>query len=162
MSTATALDPRVSLGRWTTAMMTHYAKDIPAIPEDKWNASLGGCARPASEMTAEVVSILDWATGALKGEAATKSEEELTAEYSARCATREGAVAEIQRCVPAFVEALNAASDERLGTTVTAPWGAEMPLMMIAHVVSSHIWYHDAQLNYMQCLLGDGGYHWHD
>jgi hypothetical protein len=33
-------------------------------------------------------------------------------------------------------------------------------MMMIAHVVSSHLWYHDGQLNYIQCLPGDGDYHW--
>jgi hypothetical protein len=81
-------------------------------------------------------------------------------EYTSRCSTKEGAAAEMQRAVPAFVEALGKADDERLGSTVTAPWGAQMPLIMIAHVASSHIWYLDAQLNYIQCLLGDDKYHW--
>lgn len=160
MATPKALDPRESLGYWTTYMMSNYVSDIPAIPEDKWTSSMGGCARPASEMTAEVVSILDWATGALSGETRVANEQELMEECKARCSTREGATAEIQRSVPAFVSALKAADDATLNSTVTAPWGAEMPLIMIAHVVSSHIWYHDAQLNYIQCLLGDGAFHW--
>lgn len=160
MSTNIALDPRATLGHWTNYMMSNYVSDIPAIPEDKWDASLGGCARPASEMTAEVVSILDWTTSALKGETRKVNEQELIAEYKSRCSTRDGATAEMQRSVPAFVEALAQASDELLGSTVTAPWGAELPLMMMAHVASSHVWYHDAQLNYIQCLLGDGEYHW--
>lgn len=160
MSAPTAIDPRESLGHWSTYMMSNYVSDIPAIPEDKWTASLGGCARPASEMTAEVVSILDWTTDALNGVARTTDEKQLIAEYQARCSTRDGAQAELSRCVPAFVEALKSASDEKLGSMVTAPWGSELPLMMMAHVASSHLWYHDGQLNYMQCLLGDGDYHW--
>lgn len=161
MSASTVLDPRNALGHWATYMMSNYVSDIPAIPEDKWDASLGGCARTPSEMTAEVVSILDWATSAMKGESRVTDEQQLVAEYKNRCATREGASSEIKRCVPAFVDALNQADDARLQSMVTAPWGAEMPLMMVAHVVTSHLWYHDAQLNYIQCLLGDGDYHWH-
>lgn len=160
MATPSALDPRESLGQWANYMLSNYVSDIPAIPEDKWTASLGGCTRPASEVTAEVVSILDWATNALNGDARTTNEEQLVAEYGERCSTREGAKAELERCVPAFVQALQGASDERLQSTVTAPWGSELPLIMLAHVASSHLWYHDGQLNYIQCLLGDGGYHW--
>ena len=49
---------------------------------------------------------------------------------------------------------------EKLGSMLTAPWGSELPLMMMAHVASSHLWYHDGKLNYMQCMLDAGDYHW--
>ncbi len=160
MTTANLLDPRTALGHWATYMMGNYVSDIPAIPEDKWTSSMGGCTRPASEMTAEVVSILDWATTALRGQPRTGNERELIAEYAGRCSTKDAAAAEIQRAVSEFVDALAKADDDKLTATVTAPWGAEMPLIMIAHVVSSHLWYHDPQLNYIQCLPGDDKYHW--
>ena len=60
----------------------------------------------------------------------------------------------------AFVEALSQADDATLNKVVMAPWGLEAPLLSLAHVISSHIWYHDGQLNFIQCLLGDGKYHW--
>ena len=41
-----------------------------------------------------------------------------------------------------------------------APWGMESKLYEFAQIAISHIWYHDGQLNYVQCLLGDGDYHW--
>ncbi len=141
-------------------MLKNYVSDIPAIPEEKWNVSMGGCSRPASELTAEVVSLLDWAAGAMKGEVRNVDEKRLIAEYNSRCVSREAAAAEMNRAASAFVEALGQADDARLTGMVTAPWGAEMPLIMIAHIVSSHIWYHDGQLNYIQCLLGDNQFHW--
>jgi hypothetical protein len=160
MSTATAFDPRATLGNWTSAMMGMYVSDIQAIPDEKWTASMGGCTRPASEQTAEVVSILDWATGALKGQIREVDEKQLISEYNGRCATREGATSELQRSVPEFVAALAGADDERLCSMVTAPCGDTMPLSILAHIASSHLWYHDGQLNYIQSLLGDKDYHW--
>lgn len=129
--------------------MGMYVADIHAIPDDKWNSSLGGCSRSASEITAEVASSLDWAANALKGEARAAGEEELAAEFKSRCATKMGGAAEIHRTASEFVEALGAASDDTLNRITRAPWGLEAPLFTIANVISSHIWYHDGQLNFI-------------
>lgn len=142
-------------------MMQMYVSDIQAIPEEKWNATMGGCSRPASEMTAEVVSILDWASEAMAGRVRGTDEGQLIAEYKGRCSTREGASDEMRRAAATFAEALGRADDETLTGLVRAPWGLEAPLITLVHIASSHIWYHDGQLNYIQCLMGDGDYHWH-
>jgi hypothetical protein len=159
--TSTAIDPRATLIGWTNGLLGMYLADIKAIPDDKWNSSMGGCSRPPSEMTAEVVSLLDWTAAALQGDARPATEEELTAKAKSDCSTKEGAAAQMKRAVVAFSRALKDASDETLSSSVTAPWGLTAPLFTIAHITSSHIWYHDGQLNYIQCLLGDGKYHWH-
>lgn len=85
---------------------------------------------------------------------------QLIAEYQSRCSTKDGGAAELLRATTAFVAALAQADDERLASMETVPWGDTMPVAMVAHIATSHIWYHDGQLNFIQSLLGDGDYHW--
>jgi hypothetical protein len=80
----------------------------------------------------------------------------------AECATRQGALALLKRTSEDFDQALAGCSDEDLAKTVTAPWQMDAPLYMIAQIAVSHLWYHDGQLNYIQCLLGDEKVHWMD
>jgi hypothetical protein len=161
-TTAQAIDARNYLGSWGKILTGMYAADIRAIPEEKWNVSFGGCARPASELTADAISILGWTAGALKGNASNDSEEGLLDRLKAECATRQGALALLKRTSEDFDQALAGCSDEDLAKTVTAPWQMDAPLYMIAQIAVSHLWYHDGQLNYIQCLLGDEKVHWMD
>ena len=52
------------------------------------------------------------------------------------------------------------ANTNTLMKTATTPWQMEASLYSLAQMAVSHIWYHDGQLNYIQCLMGDGDYHW--
>ncbi|MBS1722021.1 MAG: hypothetical protein JSS66_03320 [Armatimonadetes bacterium] len=161
MSTTTqGIDARAYLTGWLTGLTGMYQADIRAIPEDKWNATFGGCTRPASELTADAMSLLLWCTQALKGNASGEHETDLTDKAKADCATKDGAAASLQNAAEAFSQALAGASDETLNQVVTPPWQMDAPLFAIAQIAVSHLWYHDGQLNYIQCLLGDDKIHW--
>jgi hypothetical protein len=161
MSATQGIDARGYLKGWLAALQDMYGKDVRAIPEDKWNATFGGCTRSACELTADAVQLLDWAAEALRGNviAVTPSPDRLDGMKS-ECATRDAATARLGKSCGQFVAALSDASDEALNAMVTPPWQMPTPLYMIAQIAVSHVWYHDGQLNYIQSLLGDDKVHW--
>lgn len=156
----TAIDARAYLTGWLNGLQGMYLADINAIPEDQWNATHGGCTRSASDLTADAISLFGWTTAAMQGNAPDASEGDMMAALKAECSTKAGASACLKKHVEEFTAALAACSEEKLQTPIMAPWGMESPLFGLAQVAVSHLWYHDGQLNYIQCLLGDEKVHW--
>ena len=160
MTTTNAIDPRAYLGGWLNGLVAMYSADIRAIPEDKWGATFGGCTRSAQEVTADALSLLDWTTAAMNGNPPAEYGPDNMNRVKADCATKDATLAKLKDSADAFIAALNGASDESLQAVVTPPWQMDAPLFMLAQIAVSHVWYHDGQLNYIQCLLGDDKVHW--
>lgn len=161
MSTTTqGIDAKTYLSNWMTGVTGMYIADINAIPDEKWNATFGGCTRPASTLTADALSLIVWTTEAMKGNIISGGDGDPTEPFKASCSTKAGAISTLQSAADAFNAALNGASDESLNAIVTPPWQMDAPLFAIANITVSHIWYHDGQLNYIQSLLGDDKVHW--
>lgn len=159
MSIAPAtLDVRTTLNGWLAGLKDMYAKDILATPEDKWNAGMGGETRPASVLTADALSLMEWTTEALKGN--ETDHQAILERMKGECATREGAKACLEKTCSEFSSALAGAIDERLSSEIMAPWQMPTPVVILAHIAVNHLWYHDGQINYIQCLIGDGTVHW--
>lgn len=159
-ATATGVDARGYLSGWMNGLVGMYSADIKAIPDDKWETTFGGCTRSARDVTADALAMLNWTTEALKGNVIPTYEGELFEGMKNECATKDGAIAKLQTVAQQFNAALHAASDDALNAIVTPPWQMDAPLYMLAQIAVSHIWYHDGQLNYIQCLLGDEKIHW--
>lgn len=160
MNTSTAIDARAYLEGWMNGLVGMYTADINAIPDDKWTATFGGCTRSACDVTADAISLLEWTTGALRGSPSSDYGPDGMNQMSAAIATKESAAARLKSAAGEFVAALNEASEESLQSVVTPPWQMAAPLFMLAQIAVSHVWYHDGQLNYIQCLLGDDKVHW--
>lgn len=158
--TAQGVDARAYLGGWLQGLTGMYTADIQAIPDDQWNATHGGCTKSARDVTADAIGMLDWTTEALKGNVIGLQESYVTEQLKGVCGTKDGACAKLASASKAFAEALASASDDALNGMVTPPWQMDAPLFMIAQIAVSHLWYHDGQLNYIQCLLGDDQVHW--
>lgn len=159
-TTLEGIDARSYLQNWLNSLLNMYSADIKALPDDKWQASMGGCTRTACQLTSDAISFLDWTTGALQGNPAAGGESDHMAAIERACDTKANALTKLNSSVEAFSKALSAASDESLQKMVMTPFGMEMPLFMVAQISVSHLWYHDGQLNYIQCLLGDDKIHW--
>ena len=153
------IDVRTGLTNWLEVMTGMTCADIQAIPDDKWTATFGGCTRPANLLLADTVTNLRWTTAVLKGETSTAYEEGM-GNLAAQLTSKADGIAALNEASSAFREALNGASDEILNSSVMAPWQMPTPVIMLAHIAVSHVWYHDGQFNYIQCLLGDDKIHW--
>ncbi|HRK20693.1 MAG TPA: hypothetical protein PLX06_02735 [Fimbriimonadaceae bacterium] len=158
--TSSGIDARAYLSGWLNGLQGMYSADIRAIPDDKWDATFGGCTRSACEVTADAISLLDWTTKALQGNPPADYGPGNMDAMKAQCATKDAATAKLASSIADFNAALNAASDDTLNAVVTPPWQMDAPMFMLCQIAVSHIWYHDGQLNYIQCLLGDEKVHW--
>jgi hypothetical protein len=132
--------------------------DINAIPDDKWTNTYGGCSRPAGALLADAITMMSWTTDTLKGEKSNAYDD--MGALAGKLGDKAAAVAALAEASQALGAAINGASDELLNSTVEAPWGMPTPVYMLAQIAVSHIWYHDGQLNYIQCMLGDDKVHW--
>lgn len=159
-ATMQGINAKGYLSGWLQGLEGMTTADIKAIPADKWTATFGGTTRPANELCADTVSLLDWVTGALKGNVQTEGYMEKMTALAAECANQDRAIAKFSQSVKDFNAALEAASDEDLNKEVTPPWEMPAPLFMMAQIAVSHVWYHDGQFNYIQNLLGDDKVHW--
>lgn len=157
MSTVTApIDAVANLNGWLQTLTHFLTSDIKAIPQDKLDWSPGGCARSASSITSEVVGLCNWMAATLKGE--TASEDYMAPSEGGK--DNAALVADVMAATTALSNALTSADAETLNKTVTPPWKMDCPMYMCAQIVVNHIWYHDGQLNTIQCLLGDEKVHW--
>jgi hypothetical protein len=136
-----------------------YCADIKAIPDDKWTATFGGCTRPANDITADAMGMLVFCTKHLNDEDPGDYMEAMTA-LASEITDKDAAIAKFQEVCGAFSAAVAGASDEKLNHVIMTPWQMPTSLYSLSHTAASHIWYHDGQLNYIQCLLGDEKVHW--
>lgn len=159
-TTLQGIDARGYLVGWAKALAGMMSADINAVPDDKWTATFGGCTRPANELAADGISLMLWTSEALKGNVIPGDEGALMKKLATECATKGVAIAKLNEAVEELAGAISNASDETMNTVVPTPWGMDTPLFMVCQIAVSHIWYHDGQLNYIHCLLGDNQIHW--
>lgn len=154
----TGIDARAYLTGWLT-MVTHMTvKDIHAVPDDKWNVVHGGCARPANELIADVVTNLRYTTAAVKGEPSDAYNH--MGEVAEQMKDKSVAATLLVEAADMLAKAVTEATDEKLNSIEMAPWQMPTPVFTLVHISVSHIWYHDGQLNYIHGLCGDSNVHW--
>ncbi|HJP82575.1 MAG TPA: hypothetical protein VJ835_03640 [Fimbriimonadaceae bacterium] len=159
MDTVTqGIDARQELVNWLHGVVHMTCADIMAVPEEKWTQSFGGCTRPTYELIADATAFANWIREALHG-TFTPYDGSVINNMGEQMKTREAAVAKVKEVGASLAAAISEASIETLNKTVQVPWG-EQKLYSLAQTAVSHFWYHDGQINYVQCLLGDEQVHW--
>lgn len=160
MSTTTVagVDARAYLAGWLMAVTDMTVKDINAISDELWTTSPGGVARSANHLLADTVTNLIWTTAAMKGE--TSDCYNNMGALGETFADKNAAIAGLQTAAADFAATLKGASDEALNAEVMAPWQMMTPVMILANISVSHVWYHDGQLNQIQAINGDADVHW--
>lgn len=131
-------------------------KDTKHIPEEKFAFCPMGCAKTARDILAEIAIVNVMLAKALTG--AEKDEE------FARRVEQASTLAELgelmSESAAVVVDAIDSLSEADLDKEVTMPWGATFPLWQAIFLPTSHMTYHDGQINYIQTLLGDSTFHW--
>jgi len=137
-----------------------YARDMEALSEAQILDSAGGVARKPVDFTYEVALINRRVAARLRGEEPAPwpgGEGFLCApsEYLTKvaiCEFMNSACAELLGAAKAIPEAE--------GDRLVGPPGKEEPAYGMVNFASMHTMYHDAQLNFIQSLAGDGAMHW--
>jgi hypothetical protein len=134
-----------------------YLKDLAATPEEHLNSSPGGCARTPLSFTAEVAGYNGYVARYLRGDRQPIPSEEQRSAFMASIDSREKAADVLRQNTEDLIAAIESCD---LNQPAEAPWGEPMPAFALAHICLLHMSYHDGQLNYAQCLHGDGEVHW--
>jgi hypothetical protein len=139
---------------------TFYAKDLDALTEEQILGCAGGVARKPVDFTYEVAFINKRVAARLRGEeppAWPATEGFLVApdEFQSKSAI----LAYLAEASSELLEAANAIPEEEGGKLI-GPEGKQEPAYAMVTFAAIHTMYHDAQLNFIQSLAGDGGMHW--
>lgn len=163
MSTVTqTTDFKSGLVDWLGTLTNFYCSDLKAMSHEQLTKSPGGCARSPQMFTAEVIGLMKFNIQVLNGEEPTVSEGDATKEEAAKLDSGEKMIAALQETSKQLADAINGAKDEIWGKVVTPPWQIPCPVIALTTITVNHIWYHDGQLNLIQCLNGDEKMHWED
>lgn len=158
--TATAFNHAAHLAGNTRRYTGMYVNDLKYMPEDSFTNSQGGVTRSVAAITADAAWLADCAAYMLRGETPPSTDYAAHADLIPELSTREACTQAMSNAGNALADAIENLPVSKFGDTVMAPWGAETTLFALAASAAGHIWYHDAQLNYIQSLNGDGDVHW--
>ncbi|MCW5939306.1 MAG: DinB family protein [Fimbriimonadaceae bacterium] len=135
-----------------------FIKDLEALPEEAFTKSFAPKARTVADITYEVIMVNDAIVGLLQGKPMP--------EWPGGWVTAPESFQTKDQVLNGFREASDRVMgsvagmnpDEMLVLTETprgeAPKGDRVRFMAL------HTWYHSGQLNFIQTLLGDDGWHW--
>jgi uncharacterized damage-inducible protein DinB len=135
-----------------------FVKDLEALPEDAFDRSFAPKARTVADIAYEVVLVNDeivrgiqggppseWPEGWVKAPETFKSKDAVLKGFQDSAERALGVAASL--------------SPEELLQTVNTPWGDQSKAERV-RFMTSHVWYHSGQLNFIQTLLGDDAWHW--
>lgn len=136
-----------------------YAKDLDALEEARLAQSLGGAARTPYDFTYEVVFVNWRIAKRLRGEEPEPYNPEgwITApeDFKNRQVMRDALLSSANDVLDAWATV----PEDRVSLEIETPGGRQTALQL-ASLCATHMVYHDAQLNYIQSLVGDDEMHW--
>ena len=154
------IDIRAHYAGWVMTCAEFYAKDLAAMTQEQFDNTYGGATRSPRNFSAEVALMTEKSVDLVRGGEMGGRDAEAMAAREAELSTPALAGAAVKSAALEMAKAFKEASDEAIAREITMPWGQAMTIYALAHLVASHIMYHDAQLNYVQAINGDAEMHW--
>jgi hypothetical protein len=154
-----ALDPIAQLRESTERSHRLLTNDLKAIAADQTNTCPGGCARTALNIVAECAGINGMAATVLSGGEFQRPSPEAREAHLNSFDTPEKALAYLDHETERLLAVIETLDIDTLGDEMSS-FGRPMTRFGVAALPAGHMMYHDGQLNYIQCLHGDGEMHW--
>jgi hypothetical protein len=137
--------------------LARFANDLRALPVAARAASPGGLARTPNDLAFEVASGNREFSRRMRGEVAGPVGPGDLPPTPAEFADVDYAVSELEAATEEFLILWDSVPDNKTEEPIA---GTKSTPLGLATIVNRHIHYHDAQLNYIQTLLGDREIHW--
>jgi DinB superfamily len=136
-----------------------FLADLRALPEEAYGKSFGPASRTVADIVYEVNMVNDHVGMALRGEEPfawpdggyIRAPEDFKEKSVVLAAFKES-----KARLLATIEGMSEADFE---TTVETERGPKTGFER-CQFMTVHMWYHSGQLNYIQTLIGDDGWHW--
>lgn len=136
-----------------------YLKDLEALDEGALRSSPGGTARTPYDFTYEVVYVNRRIAARLRGEDPGPFSGEGWIRAPEDCQNKVRMATDLRESTDAVLKAWEALPSTELEKKIPVANSETTPIEMMT-LCSVHLNYHDAQLNFLQTLLGDDEMHW--
>ncbi len=137
-----------------------YAGDLQAMSEELLGRSPGGVARTPYDFTYEVIFVNRRLATRIKGEDPGPANVNGWIVAPEEYKNKERILSDFNESVQQVLSAWNGLAEDQLEREIPLPQGDPTSPIKLASLCASHITYHDAQLNYIQAMQGDGEMHW--
>jgi hypothetical protein len=135
-----------------------FLKDLEALPEEGFDRCFGGKARTVADIVHEVNMVNDHIGLTIRGEDLFPWPEGwITAPEEQR--TKATVIEAFKTSSERIVATVQDFSEEQMAEPITTEHG-ETNRYERCRFMALHAWYHSGQLNFIQTLLGDDGWHW--
>jgi uncharacterized damage-inducible protein DinB len=135
-----------------------FEQDLQALPEEAFAHAFGGKSRKVCDIVHEIVLVNDKICQLLRGETVDSwpdswvvAPEELRG--------KEASMAAFQAGRDRALATVDGLSEDQMLEPMPSQNG-ETNRFRRCQFMILHIWYHSGQLNFIQTLLGDDGWHW--
>lgn len=143
------------------AAVSAYLDDLAALDDVKLGSSFGGVARTAFDFTYEVSYVHRRFAKRIRGETPEPMPDGwMVAPDEFR--KKDSAMAEFRAAADDLVSAWRDLDAAEVARSIPLPSGESTYPADLMALATYHCGYHDAQLNYIQALHGDGEMHWAD
>lgn len=135
-----------------------FTQDLEALPEDAFSKSFGPATRTVADIVYEVNMVNDHIGMALRGEEQFKWPEGWV-KAPANFQTKDVVLKAFEESSQKILSTVAPFTDADIDTLVKDE-DSEKTRAERCRFMTIHLWYHSGQLNFIQTLLGDDGWHW--
>jgi hypothetical protein len=137
----------------------NFATDLEALPEDTFTKNFGPKTRTVADIVYEVNLVNDHIGHGLRSEEAFDWPEGDWIKAPVGFDTKEAVVNGFKKSSEKILQTVGAYTDSNLEEKVPNE-GSETTKGERCRFMTLHLWYHSGQLNFIQTLVGDDGWHW--
>jgi hypothetical protein len=135
-----------------------FMTDLQALPEESFTKSFGPATRTVADIVYEVNLVNDDVARVMRGQEALDWPEGWV-KAPEGFNSKEVVVEAFRLSSERTMETAGSFSDEELESTIETAEG-DTTRAERCRFMTLHIWYHSGQINYIQTLMGDDGWHW--
>ena len=135
-----------------------FSGDFRAIPEAARAASPGGGARSPNDLAFELASGNREFAKRMRGEISSPVGPDAVPPTPPEFANVDHAIGELEAATAEFLGEWDRVPAEKIEAPIVE--GSKSTPLGLATIANRHLHYHDAQLNYIQTLIGDKEIHW--
>jgi len=153
------MDPKPLASAGLKGASKMMLQDLQALPEEAFDKKWGEKTRTVADFIYEVILVNDHVGMVLRGEEpfVWPDGDWIYAPKDFR--TKDAVISGFEKSSEKIIATAEALSAEQLEETVETEHGPRTRYQR-CQFMALHMWYHSGQLNFIQTMLGDDGWHW--
>lgn len=153
------MEPQTAEAKSLARACETFLKDLEALPEEAFDKSFGPKVRTVADIVFEVNLVNDHIGRNVRGEQQPAWPDEGWIKAPDDLKSKDAVIESFRKGTEKLVETFSPLSPEQMAEEVATDHGPRTKAER-CRFVTLHTWYHSGQLNFIQTLLGDDGWHW--